>query len=330
MSIVVDGGDWVFNGKSEQEIAVLLDEFLGRAQTARERQETVWIGDDLQTSAVFDGLDIWSLSSSESPIQIPFDIWQELAAFFSRAPRYADEPIWPPGMEEVRIETDDRASSDNPDLAWAHHSVRAGKAVGCLGLTTTGVHHTVSSLGAAQIHWVTSESTHRQFWRDAIEIEGDSASTLERFASHAFPDLFFVDGVWSGLGRLAGGYTALRTDVRKCLATLDDYGYWAFQCPPPALSIGETSGPTGILPSNQIIERRFLGLGLTMAPEKPNVYLDNRCRTSREVTVGTRTLYCEWHQKFEPHRNRLHVHGPTAETDNKVVIAIFDEHLPLP
>jgi hypothetical protein len=53
------------------------------------------------------------------------------------------------------------------------------------------------------------------------------------------------------------------------------------------------------LPSNQIIEHRFKGFNLDVAPEKPNVYAHGESRKARETKLGTRTLYCEWHVKLE-------------------------------
>ena len=67
-----------------------------------------------------------------------------------------------------------------------------------------------------------------------------------------------------------------------------------------------------------------------MAPENPDVYLDRRCREARQITIAGRTLFCEWHGKLEPHRNRVHVHPPVRESKDKLIIGIFDEHLPLP
>lgn len=330
MSIVVDGHDWSFDGRNEQDVADLLDRLLGRIEVARSRDETVWIGDELQIRSVYAGKDIWSLFSPDSPIKLPHHIWQELSAWLSRAPRYADEQDWPSGFDETSLSVDGAAYGQNADAAWAHHHVRSGNPVACLGITTSGPRNTVSALGAACVHWIVDESTHRNFWRNAIDVKGDNALTLECFASHAFPDLFFVNGVWGGLGRLAGGYSSIRKEVRQCLAHLDDYGRWAFTFPPPALAPNEPAGAAGGLPTNQIIEKRFNGLNLTVAPENPNVFLNRLCRQAREVEVGGRVLYCEWHQKFEPHRNRLHIHAPVAESDDKVIIAIFDEHLPLP
>ena len=82
--------------------------------------------------------------------------------------------------------------------------------------------------------------------------------------------------------------------------------------------------------SNQIIGRRFKKWGFDIAPEKPNVREDGRCRRPRERVLEGRTLYCEWHYKFEGHVNRAHIHPPVSESGGKMIIAIFRDHLPLP
>lgn len=331
MAFVVDGAEWCFDHWPVDDICDAMNLLLERVQTARDRNETVWIGDELQTRPVLGALDLWSLYSPTAPVSLPPEIWQELTAWLGAAPRYGDEPNWPAGIEETLIQVDADPALGNADLAWAHHNVRAGHAVACIGLTRSGPHHTVSSLGSATVHWVMSEATNRAFWRAAIDLEGGNEATLQRLASHAFPDLHFHDELWRGLNHLAGGYFAMRDQIRKYLTALDDFGCWVFTSPPPALSPQDVvASEPGTDPSNQIIERRFLGLNLDMAPENPNVYADNKCRKAREITVRTRTLYCEWHGKLEPHRNRIHVHPPTAESEGKVIIAIFHEHLRLP
>ncbi|WP_155640043.1 hypothetical protein [Burkholderia territorii] len=292
----------------------------------------VWIGDDLQTRAVANGQDLWSLCDPTSAMSLPIDIQQELAAWLSSAPRYADEEVWPDGFDDSLIQIENGEPADNPDLAWAHHHVRAGRPVACLSLLRDAPAITTSSHGEATVFWVQSEPTHKAFWRAAIDLERDTEATLKRLAPHAFPDLHFHTGVWDQVRSFAGGYDAVRERLRAYLIALDDYGRWAFTCPPPALHPDEAvpnGAPQG-LPSNQIIERRFVGFALTMAPENPDVYLDRRCREAREITIGARTLYCGWHAKLEPHRNRIHIHPPVRESANKLIIAIFDEHLPLP
>lgn len=330
MSFVVDGAEWRFDGWTVSEIADAIDCLLDRVQTAHARDETVWIGDDLQTRAVLGVVDLWSLRDPSGPVNLAAELWQELAAWLGTAPCYLDE-VWPAGIEETLIQIGIESPEENSDVAWAHHNVREGRAVGCIGLKRAGLHETRSRLGSASVHWIQNETTHRAFWRAAIDVEGNNKETLERLAHHAFPDLYFQDGVWRGLNRLAGGYLALRHEIRRYLSVLDDHGKWVFTFPPPALSPAEVTEPEfNAQPSNQVIERRFRLLNVTMAPENPDVFDDSKCRRSREIIICKRSIFCHWHGKLEPHRNRLHVHSPIPESGDKVVIGIIDEHLPLP
>lgn len=331
MAFVVDSSEWHFDGWTEAQVVEAIERILGRVQIALERGETIWIGDSLQTRSVLEDLDLWSLSAPDAPVRLPPEVFHELAAWLGSARRYLDDE-WPCGMEETVLRIGNDEARDNEDVAWAHHHVRSGRAVACLGLTRSGLYETTSNYGAVPVHWVLDEVGHRRFWRAAIEVEGGDERRLEMFAPHAFPDLYFIDCVWRGLHRLGGGYLASRDEVMRYLCVLDDYGAWVFTCPPPALSPNEIGGDEkrGGKPTNQVIERRFLGFNLNVAPEKPNVAADPVCRNAREVTIGTKTLYCEWHGKIEPHRNRIHIHAPVPESGNRVVIAIIDEHLPLP
>lgn len=331
MSFVVNGAEWSFDGWNAEEVLDAIDGLLERIDKAHQRNEIVWIGDDLQIKHMLGEFDLWSLCSPSSPVNFPPEMVQELVGWLSTAPRYLDEKEWPNGMDDIVIQVDDEVPAANPDLAWAHHWVRSGKAVGCLTLYEAATRKTTTNHGTVDVHFVNTETSHRFFWRDAFNVEGDSEATLRRLAAHAFPDLYMVDKVWDGLSDLRGGYLAARLEIRRYLAALDDFGAWVYTCPPPALAPSDiVVAEVGNKPSNQIIERRFIGLNLDMAPEKPNVYADEKCRTAREVTIKNRTLYCEWHGKLEPHRNRLHIHAPVPESGNKLVVAIFHEHLPLP
>jgi hypothetical protein len=88
-----------------------------------------------------------------------------------------------------------------------------------------------NSSGNAQIHFVIDEAGRKAFWRSAIVVAGDTLASLETYAPKAYPDLHFVKGVVNDAGKLAGGYLASRKRVQMTLATLDDWGSWAFTCP---------------------------------------------------------------------------------------------------
>ncbi|MGX4726472.1 hypothetical protein [Pseudomonas corrugata] len=330
MAMVVDGSEWKFDGLDSQQISASLENFLDRIQIALERSEKIWIGENLQTQAVYGDFDLWALRSPDSPITLPSEIWEELAAWLGRDCCYLDED-WPTNILEVVTEIDGIPVEENQDVAWAHHNVLAGRAVACLSLNKKSIHTTSSSSGSASVHWVSDEASVRFFWRSAIELEGDSHDTLCRIAPHAYPSLHFHTDVWTGLHRLSGGYLAHRFEVKRHFAIFDDHGNWAFTFPPPALSPSEPMGADPTLsPSNQVIERRFLGLNIDIAPEKPNVYLNSSCRQAREIDIDTKKLYCGWHAKLQPHQNRIHVHAPVKESNGKFIIAIIDEHLELP
>ncbi len=175
------------------------------------------------------------------------------------------------------------------------------------------------------------EAAHRSFFRElATEDAGEAA--LERLAPHAFPDVFFLDGVWRGLRDFEGGYARVRKKLHGLLAVLDDFGSWIFTDDTGRLSPQEPKSAEHVARpvTNAIVEKRFVGWGFDVAPEKPNVKANAKYRVARERALGARTLYCEWHYKFDGHTNRAHIHAPVEESGKKVIVAIFAQHLPPP
>ena len=330
MAFVVDSAEWSFDGWTPEEISLSLDRLLERVNTARKRNELVWIGDDLQQRKVLGELNLWEWYLSEERTKLRPEIWQELSTWLNSARHYLDQENWPDCITDTLIQIKDELAQQNVDLAWAHHSTRTGVPTGCISLKRQGLHQTLSSKGEAVLHWIQTEFSHRNFWRTLIAGARDETA-LESLAAHAYPDLHFHTRVWNGIKKLGGGYLAIRPEINRYLSVLDEHGYWALTFPPPSLDPSDkTIDDKDATPTNQVLERRFRGLNLVMAPEKPNVYADADCRLAREIRIGEKTLYCEWHGKLEPHRNRIHIYKPIPESNNKVIIAIIDEHLPLP
>lgn len=254
-----------------------------------------------------------------------------MAAWLSKARYYADAHEWPDGAEDVSIRIGDAAPVENADVAWVHHCIRACIPAASFTLSATVLLETKTAAGVAIVHFVGDEIGRRQFWRAVIVLEGDDVDSLLRNSTHAYPALFFADGVLRGVDRLSGGYAASRDRVQTALAALDDWGHWVFTWPPP--SIRPQDGPPldpDARPGNFLIQTRFAAVGVAAAPENPDVYKDRVSREARQTTLAVRTLYCEWHVKLEPHRNRIHFHRPVPESGDKVVIGMIDEHLPLP
>ncbi|WP_297932322.1 hypothetical protein [uncultured Brevundimonas sp.] len=331
MAFVVDGAQWKFEGWTPDRVAASLENFLTLIEGSSAEDQAIWVGDDFQNRPMLNDLDIWSLFSEDSGLGLSRELLQELSAWLGSARYYSEEDQWPDGLDEPNLSVAGEPVRENFDIAWAHHSRRQGRPVACLSLTRDGQLNTTSSLGSAPIFFVNSEPGRRAFWRDAVAVEGNGHAQLQAFASRAFPNLFFAPDVLGSLRTLPGGYPAIRDRVTHSLSVLDDHGKWIFQAPPPVIRPDEPPGPNPHAPpTDRIIELRFQGFGIDIAPENPNVRQNRTSREAREISLSGETLYCEWHIKLEPHRNRIYVHRPTPESNQKVIVAIIHEHLPLP
>lgn len=327
MAFVIDGSEWSLDRfESTANFFCAIEQVIERAYIAEDRRETVWIGDDFQTRSMDGELDLWSVVSQ---LGASGELRQELASWLSRAPCYLDTE-WPEGIEGgLWVEVGGGPAEENSDIAWIHHCNRIGRPVACLSLSRSGCFETTSHLGTVSTWWVQSEADHVGFWRSQIA-DGDGERLIQQLAPHAFPDICFTPNVWRGIRGFAGGYASASEKLRKCLSVLNDFGSWIFTTPPPALRPEDNVAATAGSATRDIIQRRFTGYGLTVAPEANEVGLKARYRAPREVVLGSRTLYCEWHEKLEPHQNRVYFHGPVPESDGKIVIGIFSHHLPLP
>lgn len=311
-------------------VEALIDGALEFVSTSTDRGEKVLIGDNFQERPMHSGRAIWDLLVPDSPIRLRREIVQELTVWLAHAERYADAAEWPAGFDDTTVAVCGGPPSVNEDISWAHYSCRAGVPTGCMTLGHSRVAPTITVTGSIEVHFAGDEPGRKLFWRSAILLEGDDLASLIRNAPHAYPALFFVDGVLHQATKLAGGYLGSRARVREALANLDDWGHWVFTCPPPTLTPDENVPLNAVgQPGNQIIEKRFGGLGLDAAPESPDVYARKHPREARETVIGERTLYCEWHIKLERHRNRIHFHSPIPESGDRVVVGMIHEHLPL-
>lgn len=331
MSFVVNGAEWHFDHAVADEIQRKIERFLGFVEETMALGQTIQIGDDFQTRPMRGELALWELLACDADVILPGELRQEMAAWLGRVELYLDEVDWPAGVDDTIVAIGGAASVSNPDVAWVHHKIRAGIPAACVTLGQARVLDTVTAQGGVSVRFVCDDLSRREFWRQAVILEGDDAASLQRHAAQAYPNLHFAEGALEGLDRLSGGYLAARYEVQRTFAALDAGGAWAFTCPPPALAPGEAPPPDpDARPTNQLIQTRFAGLGLDVVPEKPNVRSDRACRVARETTVGDRTLYCHWHVRLELHRNRIHVHEPVPESGARLVVGMIAEHLPLP
>ncbi|WP_262112933.1 hypothetical protein [Aeromonas sp. Marseille-Q5825] len=326
MSFVINSDEWTFDNIDQALHQSIIDSFLDRIGTAIDRKEKIWIGENLQKKIVYEDKDFWTFMAS-----MPSEISQECSAWLDRAPLYIDETNFPDELiENSLLAINDAQENDNLDLSWAHYNNLHGVAVGCIGLHESGVFKTSSNLGEVDIHIIGDEKEHLNFWRNAIDIEGNTSDKFRQLSENAFPDLHFHNNVLDGIDDLVGGYFPLRSAIMKYMSILNDHGEWIFTTPPPILRPDEIVINNNLAPTNQIIRDRFTGFGITVEPENPNVSRNADSRRARTITMEGSILYCEWHGKLQVHQNRIYIHKPVPESKNKMIIAFICEHLPLP
>ena len=330
MRFVLEESSWSWDGQDREGFIERLEQLLDRTDVARERGEAFAASTELLRQQVHGHELSDLLFNTELPLSLPPEVGQRVAALLGSLTLWDEREQWP-GLE-VRIGGAEPVLSVSG--AFAHARTEAGVATACLALPgkVSGPQEVVMDGLPVQVHFVVDEATHRAFFRHALEVERVDERGLEELAEHAFPDLYFCDGVWRGLGEMEGGYARVREALHQVLGVLDDHGAWVFTDESGRLSRNDPAPSDAERQpvTNQLVGRRFQQWGYEVAPEKPNVREDGACRRARERMLGRRTLYCEWHYKFERHTNRLHLHPPVPESGNRVVVAILHGHLPLP
>lgn len=330
MRFVLEEASWAWDGNNRNAYIERIERFLDRLDVARERGEPYAASSELLQQAVLGAYTLADLLwDRDSPLTLPPEVGERIAPHFS-AMQYWDETMpWP--AIEVSIAGRDVLS---PSAALAHARVADRAATACLPLPGIwkGPCEVVVGAVKTSVHFVVDEPSHRAFFRSALDVERADEAGLEALASHAFPALFFLEGVWDGLRHFEGGYARVRDDLHRFLAVLDDHGAWVFTDQTGRLSPGEPEpGAKDRKPvTYDLIVQRFRGWGLIVAPENADVQADGKCRRARERVLDGQTLYCEWHYKFEKHTNRAHIHPPLPASEEKVIVAIFRDHLPLP
>jgi len=330
MRFVLEESSWAWDGVEREVYIERIEKLLDRLDAARERDEVYARSHELLAQTILPGTSLAELLwNPEAGLRLPRDVEERINALFGIMPCW--EEVGAANVNfEVRIAGQDKLSLS---AAFAHAKVMGGYATACFPLpgTIAGPCSVVVDGIEAIVHFVVDERTHRAFFRDALDVEGGGEAALASLAPHAFPCLFFLDDIWDGLRLLEGGYARVRAQLHHALSVLDDHGAWVFTDTTGRLSPNEQIHEEKNQPlTDSLIERRFRGFSLVITPEHADVRAKERYRKPRERLLGGRTLYCEWHYKFEPYTNRMHIHAPVAESGGKTIIAILRDHLPLP
>lgn len=202
-----------------------------------------------------------------------------------------------------------------PTVAYAAaRRLADGTAVACVGPMAGGRSGPVAVTiqhGSCLVPFVTTDETRLQFYRDAIEVEDPDEAGYFRYATIAFPELVFVDGLAQQYRRFSRPYRAIRPDVTKHLAAINDCWRVAF------------SG----FPDPSVISARMHSCGgIDISPESPVTRANRAAWAERRISWRGGDVYCDWHSKITIVADRIHFH-PAAESGSRLLIGIFAEHL---
>lgn len=323
MYFVLEESSWVWEGQDLAALVERIEQLLDCLDRARERGERFAASRELLAQSIA-GMSLGDLFWGA----LPYEVQERLTPVFNSISYWDDaEPY-----EEIEA-TIAGTPVVSPSAVLVHSRVRRGDTLACLPLpgTWAGPCPVVVGEQAEMVHFVVDDPTHRGFFREALAEQKLDLRAVEALAPHAFPTVHFIDGVWRDARCFDGGYSRVRDALLGFLAVLDDHGAWVFTDPTGRLSPSEAVSESKPVPvTRALIERRFHGWGLAVAPENADVARDVECRRARTRTLGTEQLYCEWHYKLERHVNRVHIHEPTPASDGKVIVAVYADHLRLP
>ena len=301
-----------------------IDALLDLVDICLSRDEEVTAGRDLYDALTSDGVTFEALAWG--PDGVSPEVRERLSVFLGRLNHWDDTHDW----QEMEVEVADETLL-SPTIAWVHGRFIAGDDTACLtwGGAHRGVHDVSVGGRHADLWFVGDERELIAFFRALLEVRETDDRTYPLYAPHAFPGLRFADGAWRGLRDFSAPFKSLRAKVSAHLAVLSDDGAWCFTAPGPAHLVSDfrldDCGPI----SEKLIADRFATRGVNISTEAAEVRKDEMCRRSRTATVGGQDYYCEWHTKFERHKDRIHIHPP-AGGDPRVIVGVFHRHLRLP
>lgn len=332
MALLIDSESFDFNNMDVRSVSTILENFLECLSFVVDRGEGFLFCNSLQSKKVYEEMDLWTFLYSDLMQGLNREVIDEIASYFNTGTYYEDDStLWPPSFMDDVV-NDEQGIETCLNYSFVHHNNINRIPFACLSLSPKSKIKLVCSHGNSTLYFINSHIESIDYWRnEALDVLRDNQHSLEIIAPHAYPDLYFKDGVWGEVNNFSGGYAAVYNILKKYLSILNDHGAWVFITPPPQTHPTDTATPAlGVFPSKELIENRFTSLSLNMAPEKSNVHANLNCRTAREIVIKKRTIYCEWHGKFELHKNRIHIYPPIMESDEKLIIAFFADHLPLP
>ncbi|WP_147447302.1 hypothetical protein [Corallococcus sp. CA054B] len=314
MRFVLDDAPWSNADLPKQELEESLDSLTDRLQIIRKRKEGISIYDGIWDIALVGSDSLTSLLyDADNRRNLHRDVRQRLI-------RQMDQ-ISSNTFSDTSLTDFTATVAGSPLLApsavHAWQEAQDNKNIACLTPKSSGrvgmLPVTVATGPTLHIHYVNSNSSHLDFFRELITTENADDTTFAQFAKSAFPDLHFAENTWRGLRNFSRPFRERREAVVHHLSVLNDHGSRIFA-----------------MREHLLIEREFQALGISISTETKETIDDNHYCSFRKMKYSGDFLVFDWHMKIEPHIDRIHIHPGTKSSEGSVIVGIFTSHLPLP
>ena len=304
--LVLDESSWQWPGPLPEDT---LEQFLEVLETAQDRVEEIQKFSEIYQQEVQPGQKLCDILFTPNPAHQ--DLLRRLQITLDRLKNWDDTTD--PNPDAVIINGQTIAFA--PSIHFVQQRLRQRQGTACLSLdgARRGPLPVTAGPNTNEIHFVVDEPSHLAFYRAVFEIEDADEASYPRLAPWAFPDLVWVDGVWSGLKDFENSFKQIRKDVTRHLGVLNDHGRALF---------------TQYADNGPQIRGELGSRGVDASPENGNTLQNATAKKARERTYRDQVYLLSWHTKIERGRDRIHFHPGDANSNHKVIIGIFHHHLP--
>ncbi|HBN9623299.1 hypothetical protein Q8W96_18210 [Pseudomonas aeruginosa] len=308
MQFVIDDMEFIFSEEANFDNIERLEVLLDLLDDIWSDGWVTYYSEELFYKEVGWGRTLYELYADDAPLKIPRNVQERLGALFSRLPKCDDSDDIP---ESFELQVDEE-SVEAVAVAWAAYQISLGRPTACVvlgGGRLEGPVRVVSDYGDIKIWFVSDDECYRSFVRWLIACCSRNTHEMECYASSAFPNLIFLEGVFGGIKSMAKGYLELREPITRHLSVFSDYGCEIFS--------GDRAK----------ISARFGAFGVDISNENGNTRQDADAVAARKRIYNGEELEFFWHSKIERHQNRIHICPDKVFELGKIVVGVFCLHL---
>jgi hypothetical protein len=312
MRFVIDETCWQFDGVDVDRCVGIIEDMLDIVDHIIQHKQIICYSDNLFLEPVRDGKNFYDLYANDTPIQIPHDVRERIAAIFGRLQPWQDLSFAWPNSFDVIVEGG--PSEGAPSIAWAHAqtSIGAANAVACIvhgERRKSGLLDVICDERCIGTWFVSTTQEFQNFFRWLIIHSTKAPDELAALSGLAFQNLDFVESVFDGIKVMSKPYVNLVTEIVHHLGVFSDHGQSIF------------SGPWIRVPSE------FGSLRVSISDENGNTKRNNRARLERtKLFKGVHHVFW-WHSKLEPDRDRIHICPDKVVSGGRIIVGIFCNHL---